>query len=123
MRSATCASACSAWTRPERRSRSARSPTLRRRGRRLELLVRLAQALAEVLDELEQHLWVLVDDRMQPVTTEHAHRRVDARLGARGARLLVENRHLPHHAAASVAGESHLTPVAVEVDADLAVDH
>src|ERR1700674_4360133 len=66
---------------------------------------------------------MLVNDRLHPVAPEHADGRVLRRLRARGSRLVVEDRHLPHDLAGTVPGEGDLVTVVVEMNADLALEN
>ena len=66
---------------------------------------------------------MLVHDRLQAVAAQHPDGGVGCGLRAGGTRLLVEDRHLPHHRPAPMPRQGDLVPVVVEVDADLAVDH
>src|SRR4029077_9434358 len=92
-------------------------------GGRLELLVHHPQSLAEVLDELKQDLRMLVDDRLHAVAPEYTHGRARGGLRACAARLVVEDRHLPHDLAGAVAGQGHFVAVVVEMNAHLTFEH
>src|SRR5712692_575099 len=89
----------------------------------LQLFVHHPDALAQVLDELQQDLRVLVDERLQPVPAQHAHRRGVTRLRAGRPRLVVEHRHLADHRARPQTSQRDLAALVVEVDADLSFEH
>src|ERR1700736_5710 len=91
--------------------------------RRLELLVHDPDALAQVLYELQQDLWVLVDERLQSVPSQHSNGGCVARLRTGRTRLVVEHGHLAQNRARSEPSQRDLPAFVVEVDADLAFEH